>query len=39
MSLDIERIRALPKVTLHDHLDGGLRAQTVVELSAEAGHA
>ncbi len=28
----------LPKVSLHDHLDGGLRAQTVVELAAEIGY-
>ena len=31
-------IAAAPKVLLHDHLDGGLRPQTVVELAAEAGH-
>lgn len=30
-------INALPKVSLHDHLDGGLRAQTIVELAAEIG--
>ena len=30
--------RAAPKVLLHDHLDGGLRPQTIVELAAEAGH-
>jgi len=29
---------ALPKVLLHDHLDGGLRPATVVELAAAAGH-
>ncbi len=34
----IEEIRALPKVSLHDHLDGGLRPATVVELAAEVGH-
>ena len=28
-----------PKALLHDHLDGGLRPATVVELAAEAGHA
>ncbi|MBA3310376.1 MAG: adenosine deaminase [Nocardioidaceae bacterium] len=28
-----------PKALLHDHLDGGLRAATVVELAAEVGHA
>ncbi|HET8794850.1 MAG TPA: adenosine deaminase [Arthrobacter sp.] len=31
-------IRSLPKVSLHDHLDGGLRPQTIIELAAEAGH-
>ena len=30
--------RALPKVSLHDHLDGGLRPQTIIELAAEANH-
>lgn len=29
---------AAPKVLLHDHLDGGLRPQTIVELAAEVGH-
>lgn len=38
MSLDAAQIAALPKVALHDHLDGGLRPETVVELAAEAGH-
>lgn len=28
----------LPKVSLHDHLDGGLRPATIVALAAEAGH-
>ncbi|WP_037081194.1 adenosine deaminase [Pseudonocardia spinosispora] len=28
-----EHIRAAPKVLLHDHLDGGLRPETVVELA------
>ncbi|ACZ22471.1 adenosine deaminase [Sanguibacter keddieii DSM 10542] len=31
-------IAALPKVLLHDHLDGGLRTETIVELAAEIGH-
>jgi adenosine deaminase len=31
-------IRAAPKVLLHDHLDGGLRAQTIVELADEIGY-
>ncbi|MVA76414.1 adenosine deaminase [Auraticoccus sp. F435] len=38
MTLTLDEIRALPKVALHDHLDGGLRPQTVLELAAEAGH-
>jgi adenosine deaminase len=33
-----ELIRRAPKVLLHDHLDGGLRPATIVELAAEAGH-
>ncbi|WP_129360743.1 adenosine deaminase family protein [Rothia uropygioeca] len=31
-------IASLPKVCLHDHLDGSLRPQTVIELAAEVGH-
>ncbi|WP_461170334.1 adenosine deaminase [Arthrobacter sp. Z1-15] len=34
-SLDI---RSLPKVSLHDHLDGGLRPATIIELAEAAGH-
>jgi adenosine deaminase len=33
-----ESIAAAPKVLLHDHLDGGLRPQTVLELAADVGH-
>ena len=33
-----DRLRALPKVLLHDHLDGGLRPQTVLDLAAEHGY-
>ncbi|MEV7973206.1 adenosine deaminase [Cellulomonas sp. NPDC089187] len=33
-----EQIAALPKVVLHDHLDGGLRPATVIELAARTGH-
>jgi adenosine deaminase len=29
--------KAFPKVALHDHLDGGLRPQTLLELSREIG--
>ncbi|WP_446665274.1 adenosine deaminase [Flexivirga sp. B27] len=31
-------IKALPKVLLHDHLDGGLRPATIVELAAQIGY-
>jgi adenosine deaminase len=31
-------LRNLPKVSLHDHLDGGLRPATIIELAAEVGH-
>lgn len=31
-------IKSLPKVSLHDHLDGGLRPATIIELAAEVGH-
>lgn len=30
-------IKKLPKISLHDHLDGGLRPQTIVELAQEIG--
>lgn len=33
-----DQIRALPKVALHDHLDGGLRPQTVIDHARERGH-
>src|SRR6201993_4299479 len=36
--LTLEEIRAVPKVLLHDHLDGGLRPQTVLELARETGY-
>ncbi len=38
-TLDEQTIRRLPKVLLHDHLDGGVRPQTVAELAAESGYA
>jgi adenosine deaminase len=38
MSLDLEALQAFPKVALHDHLDGGLRPQTIIELAADIGH-
>ena len=38
MRLDDALLRRLPKVLLHEHLDGGLRPGTVIELAAEAGY-
>ncbi len=35
MKLKKEQLRAVPKVLLHDHLDGGLRPQTVIELARD----
>ncbi|HZB49069.1 MAG TPA: adenosine deaminase [Mycobacteriales bacterium] len=34
-----ESLRRAPKVLLHDHLDGGLRPATVVDLARESGYA
>lgn len=31
--MKLEEIRALPKVLLHDHIDGGLRAETIIEIA------
>ncbi|MBX9364541.1 adenosine deaminase [Streptomyces sp. WAC04114] len=36
--VDADLIRRLPKAVLHDHLDGGLRPATVVELAEAVGH-
>jgi adenosine deaminase len=38
MTLDLDLLRSLPKVSLHDHLDGGLRPATVFEIATELGH-
>jgi adenosine deaminase len=35
MAFDDAFIRSLPKVLLHDHLDGGLRPETIVELARD----
>src|SRR5579859_5290735 len=37
--LTLAEIKAAPKVLLHDHLDGGLRPQTVLDLARETGYA
>lgn len=31
-------MRSLPKVLLHDHLDGGLRPETIIEIAEEIGY-
>ncbi|HEY5852817.1 MAG TPA: adenosine deaminase [Aldersonia sp.] len=36
--LDLASIRRAPKALLHDHLDGGLRPVTVLELAHECGY-
>jgi adenosine deaminase len=38
MSIEVGPLQAFPKVSLHDHLDGGLRPQTIIELASEIGH-
>jgi len=39
MRLDYEILRSLPKVLLHEHLDGALRTQTLIELARDAKYA
>ncbi len=34
----VDEIRRAPKVLLHDHLDGGLRPDTIVELADQTGY-
>ena len=36
--LGLDQIRKAPKVLLHDHLDGGLRPATVVDLARQTGY-
>ena len=38
MPATLDQIRRVPKVLLHDHLDGGLRPVTIVELAEENGY-
>jgi adenosine deaminase len=39
MNLSQSQVRRAPKVLLHDHLDGGLRPPTILELADEIGWA
>jgi len=34
----LEEIKSLPKALLHDHLDGGLRPQTIIDIANEIGY-
>lgn len=36
--MNTEFLQALPKIVLHDHLDGGLRPQTIIDLAAQLDH-
>ncbi len=38
MTLTTETIQRAPKAMLHDHLDGGLRPATIIDLAAEYGY-
>ena len=38
MAVDIDTIRRAPKVLLHDHLDGGVRPATVIDLAGDIGY-
>jgi adenosine deaminase len=37
-TLELESIRQAPKALLHDHLDGGLRPETVLDIAAQTGY-
>src|SRR5687768_3874803 len=37
-ALTLDQVRRAPKVLLHDHLDGGVRPATVIELARETGY-
>ena len=38
LALDLATIRRAPKVLLHEHLDGGLRPATLIELADQIGY-
>lgn len=37
MPLDVETIRRIPKVCLHEHIDGGMRPATIIEIAGKEG--
>ncbi len=38
VELNVDTLRSAPKVLLHDHLDGGLRPQTIIDIAQEIGY-
>ena len=38
VKLDLPQITRAPKALLHDHLDGGLRPSTVIDIAAQTGY-
>ena len=38
MTLDLQQIKQAPKALLHDHLDGGLRPGTVIDIAGQTGY-
>ena len=36
--MDLQQIRKAPKALLHDHLDGGLRPSTVLDIAGQTGY-
>ena len=36
--LSVETIKRAPKALLHDHLDGGLRPATVIDIAGQTGY-
>ena len=38
MAPTLEQIQRVPKVLLHDHMDGGLRPGTIIDLAREGGY-
>jgi len=36
--IDLKQIRKAPKALLHDHLDGGLRPSTVIDIAGQTGY-